>query len=1712
MVSKRGMMQRIGIIILASIMVISYGNVTSIFAQASVKSGYVVIEESLREKFNENDFVEVIIKMKKQANLQEARENAINIAGAVNESKEKTKKRIGNYVVSALQDTMERTQKDLLDVLKTEKEKGNVKEFESFYIVNSVFASVNKKALKEILECPGVLTVIENKKISSDVPKKSSDIRLNSNEEEMAVPWNLTVINADKAQKAGFDGEGVVVGIIDSGVDYNHPAIKSAWRGNVPGDEIYSWKDYSGAGSKLPEDERGHGTHVAGTILGVEASGRVLGVAPKAKWIAVRAVNEDGEMDLKTLTAAGQWMLAPTDKNGVPHPEKKPNIINNSWAGNSSDGFFRDILQAWRAADILPVFSAGNVSAHNKGGEGSIGTPASYTEAFAVGALRQDMKIAKFSLRGPGPVRYSNNEIKPDVSAPGVNIRSAMPGGGYTLMDGTSMASPHVAGIAALLYQAKAGIKPDEVENVISESCRELVDEEYPTSPNMGYGAGIVNAYKAVKLVSGEGKAGFGTFKGRLLAKGKDLSVPEIKFTPAKTVYNTYDLTVDATVSDDNGVDKVNLKYKKVGDSEWISTPMEIIKGNKKQGDWEGTIPKTALQADKIIYKIEAEDVTKKTKATQDVEAVISSGIKQGATQNFEDNIDGYLFGGKTPMWQWGKANSGPKDTATGKLIGTNLDGDCSGLKDTTVLLPVIDLTDSSAPNSALTFRHWYDLDNYQFAFYDTAEVWIGVADGVKNPDEIDYGRAPVKSFKNSSRGWINEYIDLSAYKGKKIQVMLGVRAGEDCESKKDGWYIDDIAIEKASEEIPGTPVIKDFKYISGGRCTISFDKLQNHKITGYNMYRTSKKDADFKTEKNLFKKVATGKSSYLSDIPVPQEGEYFYCVTASIGDNEGEPSSMVSKKFTVGKKVDELFFDFESGEQGWTSVGEAGKKWDRGIPATDKDDLSPTEYQKKAKNPGENVWGTYIDHKVENQTKYVLESGAMDLSKLKKAKAYYQNWYKIDDDVDKGIISISNDAGGSWKQVLVLNKDTIDSSSDYPNPLEPVNIRYQGIWALDSFDIPSEYLTDKFKVKFEYDAGKAYGARGGWYIDDFAIYNAETTSIDGSYITNGLSGEAFSTAGMVPLGNPVVTSGGSGGDVEIPVYGSVTIKETEVTARSETGTGNYKIYHPAGQYKAIAEAKGYKPKEIDVTITKGGTEIKNIVLEHAGKGSLKFSVKDEADKNVADAKFKLINSDAVINETVPADGVISKELEAGKYILIISANSYKPVEKFVEIADSETNNLGVLKLSAFKAKDGEKTELKNDDGVPEAYLSTLDKNKISTASVKFNVSKESKLDKVKFMFATIETLPGIPGEESEGKKFKYSIYDKSNVDGLPGRLLAGPFEAKAGKDMKWTEITLPESVIVNGEFYVAYIQSEDKENAPMLAVDDTNKGLGHSFKMLNGAWKDPTETGSFMIRAEVIPVEKVNPSSGTTPGGSSGGISGGISPGGVLPPAGNDESKKEDKNDKDKKEKDMQGEEDKHPSKEYVDVLQSIWYRDAVDYVLKNKYFSGIGNRKFAPDAGMTRGMFVTVLSRMEKIDEAKYTETNFDDVKAGIWYAAAVDWAVKNKIVKGTGYKKFSPDSLISREEMAAIMYRYAEFKKIESVNKEKDESFLGKFADSNSVSSWAKNSLAWSVASGVIGGTDRGIEPQAMATRAQVAQIVKNYDEKVSNPNSKTLTHSK
>ncbi len=298
--------------------------------------------------------------------------------------------------------------------------------------------------------------------------------------------WGIKRIRADQVWRGlGVTGSGVVVANMDTGVDWNHSSLRANYRGlgnGVAVDHAHNWLDTTNEGSLYPTDGTGHGTHTMGTLAGANG----IGVAPGAQWMAVKALNSDGFGFDTWIHQAFQFILAPGGR-----PDLAPDVLNNSWGSDDGlDTSFRDDVRAVQRAGIFTVFSNGNAGPLIA----TVGSPASFPESIGVGATTSDDGLALFSSLGPSPFGQIS---KPDLSAPGVGVISAFPGAAYAALNGTSMASPHVAGTAALLLSAQPSLSAIDLLSILKRTATPLSI----TLPNNFTGWGRVDAYAAVLQV-----------------------------------------------------------------------------------------------------------------------------------------------------------------------------------------------------------------------------------------------------------------------------------------------------------------------------------------------------------------------------------------------------------------------------------------------------------------------------------------------------------------------------------------------------------------------------------------------------------------------------------------------------------------------------------------------------------------------------------------------------------------------------------------------------------------------------------------------------------------------------------------------------------------------------------------------------------------------------------------------------------------------------------------------------------------------------------------------------------------------------------------------------------------------------------------------------------------------------------------------------------
>jgi subtilisin family serine protease len=428
-------------------------------------------------------------------------------------------------VYDALREVALESQQDLIGTLKER----NLK-YRRFYIYNMIAIwGANEDLVEELASRDDVEKIYGNPSVAIQkplAPLAAFDAYIRSGAQEPKVGDNIGFMNADKIwEKFGKSGDGIVIAGQDSGVEWDHPALVRQYRGGsgIVADHNHNWHDAihkdtpiasndCGYDLNVPCDDGDHGTHTMGTMVGSDGGENKIGMAPGAKWIACR--NMDGGIGTPaSYLECFEWLLAPYAYGADPmkdgRPAKAPHIINNSWGCPTDEGCTGDevipALHAMKVAGILVVVSAGNSGPAC----GTINDPPAWHSALTFGVGAYDHRsgtIASFSSRGPSSF---DNEIGPDVVAPGVSIRSSVRGKRYEggFWSGTSMAGPHVAGAVALLWS----IHPELIGDIdgTAELFRKTATAKTTTQscggvagtavPNNTYGFGVIDPLKAIE-------------------------------------------------------------------------------------------------------------------------------------------------------------------------------------------------------------------------------------------------------------------------------------------------------------------------------------------------------------------------------------------------------------------------------------------------------------------------------------------------------------------------------------------------------------------------------------------------------------------------------------------------------------------------------------------------------------------------------------------------------------------------------------------------------------------------------------------------------------------------------------------------------------------------------------------------------------------------------------------------------------------------------------------------------------------------------------------------------------------------------------------------------------------------------------------------------------------------------------------------------------
>ncbi|ADL13482.1 S8 family peptidase [Acetohalobium arabaticum] len=348
------------------------------------------------------------------------------------------KKNLSDYIIVH---DHQLNENELQEKVELQREMGQLKK--KLPLINGVACQLeDEDHLAEVESMPGVRRVDED--LTLEIKSSSGDF----------IPWGIEEINASDA----WSELKAKVGIIDTGIDLNHFDLSPINSGYNP---INS--------AQQPEDQNGHGTHVAGTIAARKNGRGIVGVAPAIKLYPVKAFDKDGSAKMSSLIEALQWSI-----------DNDLQVLNMSFGVDKGNDTLQEAIVKTYEAGITMVAAAGN------DGATTVDFPARYPEVIAVGAVNEDKKLADFS-------NYGSNL---DVLAPGVDVQSTWKNGQFNKLDGTSMAAPHVTGITALILGKFDNLTPAKIKEAIKEGAV-LLD----SIDSAKQGSGLVNAAETIEIL-----------------------------------------------------------------------------------------------------------------------------------------------------------------------------------------------------------------------------------------------------------------------------------------------------------------------------------------------------------------------------------------------------------------------------------------------------------------------------------------------------------------------------------------------------------------------------------------------------------------------------------------------------------------------------------------------------------------------------------------------------------------------------------------------------------------------------------------------------------------------------------------------------------------------------------------------------------------------------------------------------------------------------------------------------------------------------------------------------------------------------------------------------------------------------------------------------------------------------------------------------------
>ena len=616
------------------------------FAQNSV------IEPELQEFINQSsdEMISVNIIFKAQIDENELNDRASNF---------ENKKARREFVINELKYFSEKSQQEVLSIMQSEQRNGKVTNIVSHWLSNSITCTTTKDVIYLLSERDDILIIGHNADKEAILSGQQSAVSgQQSVKAETEIEEHVSQVNAPQVWNQGYTGEGVLVAILDTGVNYEHPDLADhLWDGGAQYPN-HGYNSYDGSNNTM--DNRGHGTHCAGIICGDGTGNKQTGIAPDATLMCVKALNDTGNTNASAICAGMEFAV----EHGAEVLSMSLGIANSSVADRE---MLRQTCVNTLQAGVVASVAAGNEgdSQNSNPIPNNVRVPASCPAPWihpdqqenagelscvvSVGAVNKNDNVATVSSRGPvtwqetsfGDYPYNPGIglIRPDVCAPGVDVVSLnYSDNGYTKKTGTSQAAPNVAGIICLMLSKKPEMTPAEISMVLETSAFKLENNK-----NNNSGSGRVDALAAINAID----MGALVFNEMTFiddnANGKMNPGEEINFNMV------FENISSETIN--------NVTAKLTCDNEWINitkaeSEIASISANgttSVENAFTVEVDEDALGKTKLYFDVEFYDGNNMISKTRFIETIFGNTIRYSSISiENDDNGNGILETGET--------------------------------------------------------------------------------------------------------------------------------------------------------------------------------------------------------------------------------------------------------------------------------------------------------------------------------------------------------------------------------------------------------------------------------------------------------------------------------------------------------------------------------------------------------------------------------------------------------------------------------------------------------------------------------------------------------------------------------------------------------------------------------------------------------------------------------------------------------------------------------------------------------------------------------------------------------------------------------------------------------------------------------------------------------------------------------------------------------